>query len=256
MERLTLWAVNAISDAGIPASHRFPHGFRPRLTEARAAVELSVLRAESAYLSDYVGDGVEGGYGRTVSGTLAIRLFAPTAAELSAATETALEALKKAPDDATVTAIRGSESTFSSPWDCFTRDIFVDFTGVMPVPAREDVYLELDGEKVAQVEEYRAHSRRTSRMVYSFGESAPAGILRGQEEHNLHLRRIRCAGDVDLFSREDFTLTLVRPAGRVRYTGCRWKEVEEGSRGGTVESALLCATGRVAEEDDDAGNAV
>ncbi len=259
MESLTLWAVEALNDAGVPATARFPHEFRPRLKEARAAVELSVLRAETQWLCDYVGDGMEGGYGRKVSGTLAIRLFAPTAAELSAAAETAMEALRGGPEEATLTAIRLEESSFSSAWDCFLRDIFLDFTGFLPAPLREEVYLELDGEKVAFVEEYRAKSRCQERKMFSFGETAPAGILRGQEEHTLELRRLRCAGDIDLFQLADFTLTLVRPAGRVCYTGCRWIESEESSRDGIVERAVLSATGRVTEteeENTDASDAV
>ncbi len=252
METMTLWAVEVLNDAGIPTVARFPHALRPRLTEARGAVELSVLRAESQWLSDYAGDRVEDGYGRKVSGTLAIRLFAPTAAELSAAAKTAMEVLKQGPTDATLTAIRLEESSFSSQWDCFLRDIFLDFTGFLPAATQETVFLELDGEKVALVEEYRAKSRCQERKILSFGEKTPTGILRGQEEHQLELRRLRCAGDVDLFSREGFTLTLVRPAGKVRYTGCRWTEVEESSHDGITERALLTATGRITEREEDA----
>ena len=250
MESLTLWVVDALVAAGIPAVARFPHGFRPRLTQPRAAVELSVLRAESAYLGDYVGDAIEDGYGRKVSGTLAVRLFAPTAAELSAAASTALHALKQSPEMADFTAIRMEESSFSSQWDCFLRDIFVDF-----IALREDVYIELDGEKLAMVESYRAISHCQEREILSFGESAPAGIVRGKETHQLELFRLRKKGDLDLFSLEDFTLTLVRPAGKVRYLGCRWQEVEESSRGGIVEKAVLIATGREREEEEASTNA-
>lgn len=45
----------------------------------------------------------------------------------------------------------------------------------MTIPTSRDIYLELNGKKLAVVQGYSAKALRTSREVEAFGESEPGG---------------------------------------------------------------------------------
>lgn len=42
-------------------------------------------------------------------------------------------------------------------------------------PTSADIYLELDGRKIAVVQSYRAKAAKSSRNIEAFGESEPVG---------------------------------------------------------------------------------
>ena len=47
-------------------------------------------------------------------------------------------------------------------------------------PTSADIYLELDGKKVAVVQSYTAKATKSSQPVEAFGESEPVATLNGQ----------------------------------------------------------------------------
>ena len=47
-------------------------------------------------------------------------------------------------------------------------------------PTSSDIYLELDGKKVAVVQSYTAKASKTSQSVEAFGESEPVATIAGQ----------------------------------------------------------------------------
>ena len=58
------------------------------------------------------------------------------------------------------------------------------------IPTSRDIYLEVDGKKVAVVQSYTAQTTKTSTTVEAFGESEPVATIPGQHQHVLELTRI------------------------------------------------------------------
>ena len=56
-------------------------------------------------------------------------------------------------------------------------------------PTSCDIYLELDGRKVAVVQSYTAKATKTSQVVEAFGESEPVATINGQSKYVLELPR-------------------------------------------------------------------
>ena len=57
-------------------------------------------------------------------------------------------------------------------------------------PTSCDIYLELDGKKVAVVQSYTAKATKTSQVVEAFGESEPVATINGQNKYVLELTRL------------------------------------------------------------------
>ncbi len=55
----------------------------------------------------------------------------------------------------------------------------------MTIPTSRDIYLELNGKKLAVVQGYSAKALRTSREVEAFGESEPVATVGGQTRYTL-----------------------------------------------------------------------
>ena len=47
-------------------------------------------------------------------------------------------------------------------------------------PTSADIYLELDGRKIAVVQSYRAKAAKSSKNIEAFGESEPVATVGGQ----------------------------------------------------------------------------
>lgn len=58
------------------------------------------------------------------------------------------------------------------------------------IPTSSDIYLEVDGKKVAVVQSYTAQSTKSSTTVEAFGEREPVATIPGQSRHVLELTRI------------------------------------------------------------------
>lgn len=56
-------------------------------------------------------------------------------------------------------------------------------------PTSADIYLELDGKKVAVVQSYTAKATKSSQSVEAFGESEPVATIEGQKKYTLELTR-------------------------------------------------------------------
>ena len=55
-------------------------------------------------------------------------------------------------------------------------------------PTSADIYLELDGKKVAVVQSYTAKATKSSQSVEAFGESEPVATIEGQKKYTLERR--------------------------------------------------------------------
>lgn len=119
-------------------------------------------------------------------------------------------------------------------------------------PTSCDIYLELDGKKVAVVQSYTAKATKTSQVVEAFGEREPVATISGPSHYVVELTRLYATDDaisdgIDFFAMNDFSLVISKPDRKVIYSGCRWSAIqEEGKIGSMVaEKVTLAAASRI-----------
>lgn len=120
------------------------------------------------------------------------------------------------------------------------------------IPTSADIYLEVNGVKVAVVQSYRALTTRESKNIEAFGHQEPVATIRGLSRYTLELSRIYATENalrdgINFYELEDFSLVIVKPDRRVIFTGCQWTSLEESTAlGGTVmEKVSLTASSRM-----------
>lgn len=124
-------------------------------------------------------------------------------------------------------------------------------------PTSRDIYLEVNGKKLAVVESYHARTSQESRYVEAFGEEEPVGTVGGRKKHTIELSRVVMTGggaeQIDLYSLAAFNLVIVRPDKRIVYSGCEWLELEESAalNDTVVERASIVAAKRMELENQE-----
>ena len=120
------------------------------------------------------------------------------------------------------------------------------------IPTSRDIYLEVDGKRLAVVESYKSHTVRESATIEAFGETQPVGTIGGKVRHELTLSRVYITQDawedgVNFYDLDAFNLVIVKPDRRVIYTGCRWSDIHETAALGeaVLESVSIVAAGRM-----------
>lgn len=100
-------------------------------------------------------------------------------------------------------------------------------------PTGQDIYLEVNGRKLAVVESYRARSDRELYPVEAMGESEPSAMQFGRTRYTLELNRVYpcdAAGDgVDFHALQGFNLVVVKPDRRIVFTDCQWSSITESA---------------------------
>ena len=99
-------------------------------------------------------------------------------------------------------------------------------------PTSSDIYLELDGKKVAVVQSYSVKATKSSQSVEAFGESEPVATIEGQRKYVLELTRLYATDDaisdgINFYELQDFSLVICKPDRRIIYSGCEWSAIEE-----------------------------
>ena len=99
-------------------------------------------------------------------------------------------------------------------------------------PTSSDIYLELDGRKVAVVQSYTAKAVKSSQSVEAFGESEPVATIEGQKKYTLELTRLYATDDavsdgINFYDLRDFSLVICKPDRKIIYSGCEWSTIHE-----------------------------
>ena len=122
----------------------------------------------------------------------------------------------------------------------------------MTIPTSRDIYLELNGKKLAVVQGYSAKALRTSREVEAFGESEPVATVGGQTRYTLELSRLyatdEAIGDgINFYELNDFSLVICKPDKRIIYSQCRWSSIDEACKLGdpAAEKVTIIARKRM-----------
>ena len=119
-------------------------------------------------------------------------------------------------------------------------------------PTSSDIYLEVDGVKVAVVQSYSAKASKTSSAVEAFGESEPVATVPGQTSHVLELTRLYATDEavqdgISFHDLESFSLVICKPDRRIIYSDCQWSGIgETGALGAmVVEKVTIVAAKRI-----------
>ena len=96
-------------------------------------------------------------------------------------------------------------------------------------PTSSDIYLEMDGKKVAVLQSYTA---KASQSVEAFGESEPVATIEGQKRYTLELTRLYATDSavsdgINFYDLADFSLVICKPDRRIIYSGCQWSGIQE-----------------------------
>ena len=87
-------------------------------------------------------------------------------------------------------------------------------------PTSADIYLELDGRKIAVVQSYRAKAAKSSKNIEAFGESEPVATIEGQKSYTVELTRLYAtdtaiSDGIDFYNLTDFSLVICKPDRKV-----------------------------------------
>lgn len=124
--------------------------------------------------------------------------------------------------------------------------------GAAGFPTSADIWLEMDGQKVAMVQSYSCKTTRSSYCVEAFGEEEPVATVQGTQNYVIQLTRLYAteqavADGLDFYRMRDFSLVICKPDRKVVYSGCQWSDIqEEGQLGKMVaEKLTLVAKSRM-----------
>ncbi|MCI9402705.1 MAG: hypothetical protein HFF04_03415 [Oscillospiraceae bacterium] len=119
-------------------------------------------------------------------------------------------------------------------------------------PTSADIYLELNGKKMAVVQSYSARTTKQSSVVEAFGESEPVATITGPRQHTLTLTRLYATEEaakagMNFHDLEDFNLVICKPDKRIIYSGCQWDDLTETGKLGdmVLEKVTITAARRV-----------
>lgn len=119
-------------------------------------------------------------------------------------------------------------------------------------PTSSDIYLEVNGKKVAVVQSYNAKSTKSAAAVEAFGEEEPVATVQGQAMHTVELTRLYATDEaisdgLKFHELSNFSLVICKPDRRVIYSGCNWSSIQEtGALGAmVVEKVTITAAKRV-----------
>ena len=120
------------------------------------------------------------------------------------------------------------------------------------IPTSRDIYLEVDGKKVAVVQSYTAQTTKTSTDGGGLWRRASRWPpFRASTSHVLELTRIYATDEAirptgsTFTSLEDFSLVICKPDRRMIYSGCQWSNIgESGTLGAMVVEKVTVVAAR------------
>lgn len=118
-------------------------------------------------------------------------------------------------------------------------------------PTSQDIYIELNGKRLAVVESYNATSTCDTHYVESFGEIKPIATIRGKIKHLIKLSRVYAcenspSSSINFYSLSNFTLVIIKNNKKIIYSGCEWSSISEGTslNNVAIENVSIVATKR------------
>ena len=116
-------------------------------------------------------------------------------------------------------------------------------------PTSSDIYLEVDGTKVAVVQSYTTRATKTSSAIEAFGEAEPVATVPGQTKHVLELKRLYATDEairdgIDFYKLNGFSLVICKPDRKIIYSDCQWSAIQESAKLGDMVAEKLTVVAR------------
>ncbi len=124
---------------------------------------------------------------------------------------------------------------------------------IRKIPTTADIYIEVDGIRVAVVQSYRAVTSRESRAIEAFGQEEPVATVRGASRYMLELSRLYATDDairdgIRFAELDGFSLVICKPDRSIIYSDCQWQELSESAEvGGVVLERVTIVAGHRTE---------
>lgn len=119
-------------------------------------------------------------------------------------------------------------------------------------PTSSDIWLEVDGQKVAVVQGYSCKASRTSMTVEAFGEDEPVATVQGPQSYVIQLSRLyatdqAAADGLNFYELKNFSLVICKPDRKIIYSDCQWNSIQESASIGSMvlEKVTLVASRRI-----------
>lgn len=123
---------------------------------------------------------------------------------------------------------------------------------IVNIPTSKEIYIEINGQKIAVAQSYKVKTTRDSRFIEAFGATEPVCTIAGRTQYQLDLTRLLIYttlldDDVDFYSLSDFNVVIVKPDKRIIYSGCEWSAISETAElsQGVVEQVTVLASKRL-----------
>lgn len=130
-----------------------------------------------------------------------------------------------------------------------------DIYGVQ-ITTSNDIWLELNGRRIAGVQSYSTKYTNDVKTVDAFGQDVPIGWTRGKKAYSLDLTKVyledtAIADGIDFYSLSDgdFDLVIVKNGKRIVYKNCIVASIsEDGNLNDKVQEKMsLTAHNRIVE---------
>lgn len=102
------------------------------------------------------------------------------------------------------------------------------------VATSDDIYIEMDGQRIAGVQSYSTKYSSDVKTVDAFGQSTSIGYTLGTKKYTIDITRAyldntAIADDIDFYdlANGDFNLVVIKAGNRVTYKNCIVSEIDE-----------------------------
>ena len=118
------------------------------------------------------------------------------------------------------------------------------------IPTSADIYIEVNGRKIAAAQSYKVKSSRESKYIEAFGSQEPVGTVGGRVQHWIELSRVCLyqTEGIDFYDLSGFNLVVVQNGtAEIIYSGCEWADITQSASVGDVilEKVSLVASRRM-----------
>lgn len=120
------------------------------------------------------------------------------------------------------------------------------------IPTGKDIYIEVDGKRVAVVQSYTCVTKRENTNIRAFGFTNNVATIPSNTTYKIELTKILPMGInenqvVDFYSLSNFSLVIIKPDCQIVYSGCEWEYISEQGdvNSPCVEKITLVASKRL-----------
>lgn len=96
----------------------------------------------------------------------------------------------------------------------------------------QEIFIEVEGKKVAAAQSYRVKTLRGRRFVRSYLEAGAAALVSGCLEHEIELERLsllELTDFIDFYDLTGFKVVIKKPDCTICFYDCEWTEITEGA---------------------------